>query len=193
MEHTHETIFLTGRAGTGKSTLLKHFIKTTKKEVAVLAPTGVAALNIEGMTIHRFFGFSTTVTVMEAKKKAKKAEKAGLAGMYSFFDTIIIDEISMVRADLLDCIDIFLKTLLDNSKPFGGKQMIFIGDLYQLPPIVQASEKEHFSSVYPSPYFFDSHVMQEIHDMYYCELEKVYRQSDNTFIELLNAFRNRTF
>jgi ATP-dependent exoDNAse (exonuclease V) alpha subunit len=193
MEHTHETIFLTGRAGTGKSTLLKHFIKTTKKEVAVLAPTGVAALNIEGMTIHRFFGFSTTVTVMEAKKKAKKAEKAGLAGMYSFFDTIIIDEISMVRADLLDCIDIFLKTLLDNSKPFGGKQMIFIGDLYQLPPIVQVSEKEHFGSVYPSPYFFDSHVMQEIHDMYYCELEKVYRQSDNTFIALLNAFRNRTF
>ncbi|HVN95859.1 MAG TPA: AAA family ATPase [Syntrophorhabdaceae bacterium] len=189
MENTTQHAFITGKAGTGKSTLLDHFRRTTAKEVAVLAPTGVAALNIEGHTIHSFFNFKPNVT----PEKIKKVSGAD-GHLYRQFDTIIIDEISMVRADLIDCIEKFLR-LNGPSRGacFGGIQMVFIGDLYQLPPVVTAGEREIFSHRYESPYFFSAQVFTEPgFDMEFIELEKVYRQTDPDFIALLNAIRNRT-
>ena len=140
MENSSTNVFITGRAGTGKSTLLKYFKEHTKKDIAVLAPTGVAAVNVEGQTIHSFFGFRPDITVSKVIKDYKKVRKAK---MYSNLAALVIDEISMVRADLLDCIDKFLKLNgKDESISFGGVQMIFIGDLYQLPPIVKEKESE---------------------------------------------------
>ncbi len=133
MEETGNNIFITGRAGTGKSTLLEYFRSITQKNIVVLAPTGVAAVNISGQTIHSFFGFRPDVTVDKVKQGAKKKASP----IYKNLDSIVIDEISMVRSDLLDCVDQFLRI---NGKtpglPFGGIQMIFIGDLYQIPPVV---------------------------------------------------------
>lgn len=189
MEKTSNHIFITGRAGTGKSTLLQYFRLKTKKEVAVLAPTGVAALNVYGQTIHSFFGFKPDITLDKVEKLSASQSK-----LYRAFDCLIIDEISMVRADLLDCIDLFLR--LNGRKkeqPFGGLQMIFIGDLYQLPPVVTSKEKKIFSLGYESPYFFSSRVFHDPHfKLEFIELEKIYRQSDQDFINLLNAIRNRT-
>ncbi len=190
MEVTHNNVFLTGKAGTGKSTLLSHFMKHTKKNVVVLAPTGVAALNVQGETIHSFFGFMPNMTVDKAKKKGAKATKNEL---YQELTTIIIDEVSMVRADLADCVDQFLKAARKNKEPFGGVQMVFIGDLYQLPPIVMNHEKDFFAEFYESPWFFHSKaVRDERFYMELVELDKIYRQSDNQFIDLLNAIRVNT-
>ena len=189
MEKTKSHLFITGKAGTGKSTLLDHFRRTTGKEVAVLAPTGVAALNIEGQTIHSFFNFKPNITPEKIKKVS------GVDGrIYKEFDTIIIDEVSMVRADLLDCVEKFLRLNGPSRKKwFGGIQMIFIGDLYQLPPVVTTAEKEIFSHRYETPYFFSAQVFKEkAFDMEFIELEKVYRQTEPDFIALLNAIRNRT-
>lgn len=187
IEGTIKNVFITGKAGTGKSTLLNHFKETTKKEIIVLAPTGVAALNVGGQTIHSFFSFAPDITINSVKKHTgTKAE------MYKIIETIIIDEISMVRADLLDCVDRFLRLNGKNQrKPFGGVQMVFIGDLYQLPPVVTGKEKEIFNEYYKSPYFFDAKVFEHI-DIHLIELEKIYRQSDKKFINLLNAVRNRS-
>jgi hypothetical protein len=189
MEKTDHHVFITGKAGTGKSTLLDHFRRTTAKEVAVLAPTGVAALNIEGQTIHSFFNFKPNIT----PEKIKKAPGAD-GRLYKEFDTIIIDEVSMVRADLLDCVEKFLRLNGPSRKKwFGGIQMVFIGDLYQLPPVVTTAEKEIFSHRYETPYFFSAQVFkEETFDMEFIELEKVYRQTEPDFIALLNAIRNRT-
>jgi len=189
MENTKRHMFITGKAGTGKSTLLEYFRRTTNKEVAVLAPTGVAALNIQGQTVHHFFHFKPDVTP-EKIKKVRGSE--GL--FYKEFDTIIIDEISMVRADIMDCIEKFLRLNGPSRKAwFGGVQMIFIGDLYQLPPVVTTAEKEIFSHRYETPYFFSAQVFKEVaFDMEFVELEKVYRQTETDFIALLNAIRNRT-
>ncbi len=186
-ENTKNNIFITGRAGTGKSTFLKYFRDNTKKEIAVLAPTGVAALNVKGQTIHSFFGFKPDITIHKVKDiKPKNSE------LYKKLDTIVIDEISMVRADLLDCIDAFLrKHGPKRRKPFGGVQMIFIGDLYQLPPVVTSREKPIFKDYYSSPYFFSSQVFNEC-EFEFVELEKVYRQSDSAFLEILNSIRNNT-
>ncbi|MFC1771715.1 AAA family ATPase, partial [Candidatus Margulisiibacteriota bacterium] len=190
LEKTKQCLFITGKAGTGKSTLLTYFINNTKKIVVVLAPTGVAALNVKGETIHSFFRFKPGITVETAKKKARKVKENSI---YHKIDAIVIDEISMVRADLLDCIDEFLKTALKKRKPFGGVQMVFIGDLYQLPPVLTNQEKEHFNLVYDSPYFFSSKVMTSgKFKLSFVELEKVYRQSEYEFIELLNAIRNNS-
>jgi GTPase SAR1 family protein len=189
MENSNRHIFITGKAGTGKSTLLDYFRNNTKKEVAVLAPTGVAALNVRGQTIHSFFGFKPNVT----QEKIKKLP--GMDGeIYKEFDTIVIDEVSMVRADLLDCIEKFLRLNGPYRKQwFGGIQMVFIGDLYQLPPVVTSMEKEIFTHRYETPYFFSAQVFREpSFDMDFIELEKVYRQTDSDFIELLNTIRNRT-
>jgi ATP-dependent DNA helicase PIF1 len=189
LENSTRHAFITGRAGTGKSTLLTYFRERTRKEVAVLAPTGVAALNIHGQTIHSFFGFKPNVT----PDKIRKAP--GQDGdIYKEFDTIIIDEVSMVRADLLDCVEKFLRLNgRHRKKPFGGVQMIFIGDLYQLPPVVTTAEREIFSHRYQSPYFFSSQIFNEPNfDMEFIELEKVYRQTDGDFIALLNSIRNRS-
>ena len=189
LERTGKNIFITGKAGTGKSTLLQYFRKYTKKAIVVLAPTGVAAVNIDGMTIHAFFHFKPDIT----KEKVARIERPS-AGIYQSIGMIIIDEISMVRADLLDCVDKFLRLNGKNkNKPFGGVQMVFIGDLYQLPPVVVGKEMALFRSEYKSQYFFDAHVcQQESFQMEFIELEKIYRQKDEQFIRLLNAIRNKS-
>ncbi len=188
MEDTDRNVFVTGRAGTGKSTLLQHFRNNTKKALAVIAPTGVAAVNVKGQTIHSFFNFKIDVTP-DTVKKIRPRDKA----IYKNLDAIVVDEISMVRADILDCIDIFLRIHgKKKSLPFGGIQMIFIGDLYQLPPVVRYREKAMFSEYYKSPYFFDSKVFSNGLDMEFIELEKVYRQKDERFLNILNAIRNNT-
>ncbi len=186
MENTSRNVFITGKAGTGKSTLLDYFRNHTKKKIVVLAPTGVSALNVRGQTIHSFFKFKPNVTLNSIKKI-----KGNNKNIYRELDTIVIDEASMVRADLLDCIDKFLRLNVEKKKPFGGIQMIFIGDLYQLPPVVTGKEKDFFNTYYKSPYFFDSMVMKEI-DMEFIELEKIYRQKDEDFIAILNAIRNNS-
>src|ERR1035437_8186122 len=144
MEKTREHLFITGKAGTGKSTLLQYFRNNTKKNVVVLAPTGVAAVNVKGQTIHSFFGFDIGSTPNKVKKVSEIKSV-----MYWHLKTIIIDEVSMVRADLLDCIDAHLRKNGRRKKlPFGGVQMIFVGDLYQLPPVVTSDEPEIFNSYY---------------------------------------------
>ena len=187
MEHTNRHVFITGKAGTGKSTLLEYFRSITTKNIVVLAPTGVAALNVNGETIHSFFRFGPDITPDRVKKVS------GYAGeIYRSIDAIVIDEISMVRADLMDCIDRFMRLNgPDRNAPFGGVQMIMIGDLYQLPPVVRSAEKQLFRKFYKSEYFFDAKVFQEI-DFEFVELEKVYRQKDPVFIEILNQIRSNT-
>ena len=190
IEETSENLFLTGKAGTGKSTLLDYFRENTEKKVAILAPTGVAAVNVHGETIHSFFGLKPNFELEEAKRSGKKPKNPGL---YKRLQTIVIDEISMVRADLLDAIDIFLQNARENPEPFGGVQMVFIGDLYQLPPVVTRDDKTSFSLKYNSPFFFAAGVFEtgNFH-MNFIELDEVYRQSDNDFINILNAVRNKT-
>ncbi len=189
MENTSKNVFITGRAGTGKSTLLKLFRDTTKKKIVVLAPTGVSALNVQGQTIHSFFRFKTDITPDKIKKLSAQSHTKKI---FMKLKTIVIDEISMVRSDLLDCIDRFMRLNGEYADlPFGGVQMIFIGDLYQLPPVVTSKEREIFSSYYPSPYFFDAHAFENF-SMEFLELEKIYRQTDENFIHLLNTIRNNS-
>lgn len=190
LEESYKHLFITGNAGTGKSTLLEYFKKSTKKKVAVLAPTGVAALNVEGQTIHSFFLIPPNITpdkVLDHKLPAKRKKLIGN------LDMIIIDEASMLRADLLDCIDVSLRHYRqETSIPFGGVQMVFIGDLYQLPPVVAgAQERELFRSHYNSPYFFSAKAVQDL-SMTFLELDKIYRQTDMDFITLLNKVRNNS-
>lgn len=188
MEQTNRHLFITGRAGTGKSTLLNYFQRHTGKNVAILAPTGVAAVNVGGQTIHSFCGFKPDVTLQSIRRKRKKDGNS----IYKKFDTIVIDEVSMVRADLLDCVDRFLRLNGPTDKePFGGIQMVFIGDLYQLPPVLNSKEKDLFRLCYRTPYFFSAAVFGEL-ELTFVELEKVYRQQDGEFIRLLNAIRNRS-
>lgn len=192
MEGGKQFVFITGRAGTGKSTLLRYFRETSNLAIPVLAPTGVAALNVDGETIHRFFRFPPGISARDAKKKGANARKDKL---YASVNTLIIDEISMVRADLLDCVDVFLRAARGVDRPFGGTRIIAIGDLYQLPPVVTSADKEIFYNLYTTPYFFSSKVMNEIiatDVIAFIELEKIYRQTDNTFIAILNNIRNRT-
>jgi len=186
MENTDKNLFVTGKAGTGKSTLLDYFRNNTKKKVVILAPTGVAALNVRGETIHSFFRFKPDITVPKVNNIYGRK-----ASIYKKIDTIIIDEVSMVRADLLDCVNKFLQLNGKDWTAFGGTQMIFIGDLYQLPPVVKDGEKEIFESYYESPYFFSAEVFKEF-SMEFIELEKIYRQKDKKFIDILNSIRNNT-
>jgi ATP-dependent DNA helicase PIF1 len=188
LQKTSKNVFITGKAGTGKSTLLEYFRQNTKKKVVVLAPTGVAALNVKGQTIHSFFKFKPDITLDKVKKIVKSRKK----NVYQAADTVVIDEISMVRADLLDCVDRFLRlNCTRRSLPFGGKQMVFIGDLYQLPPVIKGKEREIFKSHYKTGYFFSAHSFEEL-PMEFIELMKIYRQKDERFIEILNAIRNST-
>ena len=188
MEDSLRHVFVTGRAGTGKSTLLTYFRRKTRKNVVVLAPTGVAAINVGGQTIHSFFGFKPDVTPGSIRKKGKDEKKS----LYRKLTTIVIDEVSMVRADLLDCVDKFLRLNgPDITQPFGGVQMILIGDLYQLPPVVTSSQKEIFRTHYATPYFFSAKAFKDL-DLAFVELEQVYRQTDSEFIRLLNTIRNRS-
>lgn len=189
LEKSKKNAFITGKAGTGKSTLLQYFRTNTKKKIVVLAPTGVAALNVKGQTIHSFFRFPPHIIVQTVNKQRFSKK---LKDMVNSIDTIVIDEVSMVRADLMDCIDASLRFYRKKEEPFGGLQMIFIGDLYQLPPVVSGTEeRELFQTYYESPYFFDSNVIQDI-SMEFIELNKIYRQKDQEFIELLNKIRNGT-
>jgi ATP-dependent DNA helicase PIF1 len=187
LENTGQHIFITGKAGTGKSTLLQYFRQKTSKNVAVLAPTGVAAINIKGQTIHSFFNFKPDVTPesvgdIPVRKRKRK--------MYQELDAVIIDEVSMVRADLMDCIDVFLRLYgPDYDRPFGGIQMVFFGDLFQLPPVVGHGEEDIFKTHYPTPYFFSAKVF-ELLDYQLMQLKKIYRQKDEHFIRLLNAVRD---
>ena len=185
LEKTKASAFITGRAGTGKSTLLKLFVRTTKKRVAVVAPTGIAALNVGGQTIHSFFKFPPKLMMPSDIRKLRSRR------LYKNLDLIIIDEISMVRADMLDNIDRFLRINREQpGKPFGGVQMVFFGDLFQLPPVVVAEEeKRYLEEKYDSPYFFSSDVVQQEMELDYIELHKVYRQEQRHFLRLLEAVR----
>ena len=187
MEATDRSLFITCRAGTGKSTLLSHFCARTKKRPVVLAPTGVAALNVKGQTIHKFFNFYIDVTPEKIRRRQIKPRSTRL---YQKLRTLIIDEISMVRADLLDCVDEFLRLYGPvEGAPFGGVQMIFVGDLYQLPPVVRREDAEHFESRYETPYFFSAGCLKEV-EFSVIELDTIYRQRDTHFIELLNRVRD---
>jgi len=183
LEYTNDHLFITGRAGTGKSTLLQVFRNTTKKRVVVLAPTGIAALNVRGQTIHSFFGFPPRLlnkTEIERRKNNR---------IYKNLDMVIIDEISMVRADILDNIDYFLRLNRGLNMPFGGVQMVFFGDLFQLPPVVSTPfEKQYFQTTYQTPYFFSAKIMQNI-SLKMVELLHVYRQEERHFINLLDSIR----
>ena len=186
---TGKNVFITGKAWTGKSTLLEYFRDHTEKKVVILAPTWVSAINVRGQTIHSFFWFKPDVTYETVRRIKKEDDKNNI---YKKIDIIIIDEISMVRADLLDCVDKFLRL---NAKfpnhPFWWIQIVFIWDLYQLSPVVNKYENELFSNYYDSPYFFSAKLFQEF-DMEFIELEKIYRQTDSSFINLLNKIRNNT-
>lgn len=187
IEKTQKNLFITGKAGSGKSTLLDYCIQNCSKNMIVLAPTGVAALNVKGQTIHRFFGFNIQITPeqISSKRFLPRAKR-----IYQKIDTIIIDEVSMLRADLLDCIHEFM-TLYGPKKgaPFGGVQMVFVGDLYQLPPVITNQEINLFKERYNSPYFFDANVFKSI-TLDVIELSKIYRQTDHAFIELLSRIRS---
>jgi ATP-dependent DNA helicase PIF1 len=190
LEKTDRSLFVTGKAGTGKSTLLQLFRNTTRKKTAVLAPTGVAALNVQGQTIHSFFGFPPrVVTPSEA---ARKVTRKDLLRMYKNLEVLIVDEISMVRADVLDGMDKFLRVNRENFRPFGGVQVVFFGDLFQLPPVVTKDpvEAAYFRDYYESPYFFSAKIFQEPDfELDTLELRKVYRQESRHFLRLLEAVR----
>ena len=193
---TGRSIFLTGKAGTGKTTFLKHICQTTPKRHIVLAPTGVAAINAGGSTIHSFFllpfcpylpDVKELVTEYQMPEHRSKFKKERLK-LIRTLDLLIIDEISMVRADLLDAVDMTLRKYRKSSLPFGGVQLLMIGDAQQLSPVVKEDERPYMSMVYPSPYFFHSKALQKI-DYITIELQKVYRQKDQEFVNILNAIR----
>lgn len=191
LEYTDECIFITGKAGTGKSTLLKYFVANTSKACIVLAPTGIAAINVGGVTIHSFFRLPFRPIVEGDEEIHRFPRNSEKFKIIQKTDVFIIDEVSMLRADIIDAID---QTLRLNSaypdKPFGGKQMVFFGDLFQLEPVVQNNEVEQylFNEYYNSHYFFDARVFRQIH-MHCIELRKIYRQSDPDFIHILDTIR----
>jgi ATP-dependent DNA helicase PIF1 len=186
IENTQENIFITGKAGSGKSTLLKYLKKNTAKNVAVLAPTGVAAVNIGGQTIHSFFGFPPRLIQKGNIHRRRNSD------VIQKLDAVIIDEVSMVRADIMDGIDYALRINRNEMKlPFGGAQMVFFGDLFQLSPVVEKEAQDILEERYDSPYFFSAKVFNKLR-LRYVELSKNYRQSDTKFIDLLNKIRNKT-
>ena len=195
--HTHQSVFLTGKAGTGKSTFLKYICQHTKKKYVVLAPTGIAAINAGGVTLHSFFKLPFRPMLPDDPDLSTQRGR-----IYDFFkypkekrkilqevELIIIDEISMVRADLIDCIDKILRVFSGNARmPFGGKQLLFVGDVFQLEPVVKVDEREILARFYPNPFFFSAHVFQAI-NLVPIELRKVYRQRDSHFVQILDRIR----
>ena len=183
-----KNILITGRAGTGKSTLLGVYLKEHSKTTAVVAPTGVAALRVKGRTIHQFFGFQIRIT-LELIHKMKKPRNHKI---YQNLRTLVIDEVSMLRADLHDCIELFLRKFGPHpGEPFGGVHIVYIGDLYQLPPVVTQAEWSAFKEIYSSPFFFSAKCAEQ-NDIEIIELEKIHRQDDKTFIDILENIRNNT-
>ena len=182
-------LFVTGKAGSGKSTFLEYCRDHINKNMVLLAPTGVAALNIKGQTIHRFFGFPVNISVEKIRSGDFTPRSKRI---YKNLETLIIDEVSMLRADLLDCINSFLELYgPQKDQPFGGVQMVFVGDLYQLPPVISGTEQSYFMQKYDSPYFFSAEIFKKI-TLEIIELQKIYRQKDQEFIEMLSRFRTNT-
>ena len=188
VEHTGRSIFLTGKAGTGKTTFLKTVVERSSKRSIVVAPTGVAAINAGGMTIHSFFQLPFAPFVPGAKIESKFDFGKEKRKLIASLDLLIIDEISMVRSDLLDAIDSVLRRFRDKYKPFGGVQLLMIGDLQQLTPVVTPEDEKMLAPYYDTPYFFGSKALAQI-DYVTIQLEKVYRQQDDTFLTLLNHIR----
>ncbi len=191
VRNTHKNIFLTGKAGTGKTTFLHQIKQEAQKRMVIVAPTGVAAINAGGMTIHSFFqvpfGPFLPGSIQDPSRQRRfSGEKIRLI---QSLDLLVIDEISMVRADLLDAIDDVLRRYRDRSKPFGGVQLLMIGDLHQLPPVVKDEEWHMLRDHYQTAYFFGSHALRNTEPVS-IELTHIYRQSDATFIELLNKVRD---
>ncbi|MDR6845051.1 helix-turn-helix domain-containing protein [Flavobacterium granuli] len=204
INQTHQSVFLTGKAGTGKTTLLKEIIATTHKNTVVVAPTGIAALNAGGVTIHSMFqlpfgGFIPDNSAPQFSDTTKFETKATLRRHFKMsgqkravirnMELLIIDEVSMLRADLLDAMDYMMQTVRRKSAPFGGVQVLFIGDLLQLPPIIRDEEWRTLRNYYRGKFFFHAHVIQQYPPLY-IELSKIYRQTDDRFISVLNNLRN---
>lgn len=204
VNHTDRNIFLTGKAGTGKTTFLKYIRQHSYKKMAVAAPTGVAAMNAGGTTLHSLFWLPFGMYIEDyelawddtdghiynrrrlfGKVKLTKQRRTLLQEI----DLLVIDEVSMLRADTLDAIDAILKSVRRDARPFGGLQVLFIGDMYQLPPVVKEREREVMSRYYPSPFFFDAKVLRD-NPPVLLELKKIYRQSEQAFIDILNDIRN---
>ena len=204
INQTHRSIFLTGKAGTGKTTLLKEIIQSTHKNVVVVAPTGIAALNACGVTIHSMFqlpfggfipdfiapNFSDFVKFESKNTLVRHFKMSGLKkSVIKNMELLIIDEVSMLRADLLDAMDFMMQTVRKNKIPFGGVQVLFIGDLLQLPPVIREEEWRTLKNYYKGKFFFHSHVVQQNPPLY-IELSKIFRQTDDVFISILNNLRN---
>ena len=191
VENTGETVFLTGNAGTGKTTFLRDLVARSKKRLVVLAPTGIAAINAGGVTIHSFFQLPFNPFIPGSDpfggERRMKFSKMKLQLIRSL-DLIVIDEVSMVRADLLDAIDAVLRRIRRDARPFGGVQLLMIGDLMQLPPVTKDNEDSMLAPYYRSSYFFDSRALSSMR-YHIVELKKIYRQNDQRFISLLNAIR----
>lgn len=182
MENSNNNLFITGKAGTGKSYLLKYFRKNTTKKVLYCAPTGIAALNIDGVTLHSAFGWNNLTDEHEIKLSSNKLS------LLKSLDTLVIDEISMVRVDVFNQIDKILKKANNNSKPFGGKQLIIFGDLFQLPPVAKREETEFFTDKYGGIFFFNSPAYIE-GNFKFNELTEIFRQTDKEFVDILNDIR----
>lgn len=204
VNHTSRHIFLTGKAGTGKTTFLKYIKENCPKQMAIVAPTGVAAINAGGVTIHSFFQLPFSPFVPEARGFVGDGEEVSnkhtllsrlrlnneRRKVFQELELLVIDEISMVRCDVLDAIDLVLRHVRHRaSERFGGVQLLFIGDMFQLPPVVKEHEWNLLRDYYNSPYFFDSHVVREEPPVY-MEFTQIYRQTDQGFIDLLNKVRN---
>ncbi len=189
VEKTGKSVFLTGKAGTGKTTFLKDVVANSRKRVVVVAPTGIAAINAGGATMHSFFQLPLHPWVPGMKFESKFAFSKEKRSIIKTLDLLIIDEISMVRADLLDAVDSALRRFRNRSKPFGGVQLLMIGDLQQLSPVLTDEDMQFLSQYYPTPYFFSSRALSQI-DYVTIELKEVYRQQDEDFISILNSVRS---
>ena len=204
INQTHRSVFLTGKAGTGKTTLLREIIQTTHKSTVVVAPTGIAALNAGGVTIHSMFqlpfgGFIPDNSSPQFSQNTKFETKATLRRHFKMsglkksviknMELLIIDEVSMLRADLLDAMDFMMQTVRKKNTPFGGVQVLYIGDLLQLPPVIRDEEWKTLRTYYKGKFFFHSHVVQQNPPLY-IELSKIFRQTDDAFISVLNNLRN---
>ena len=183
IERTNGPFFITGNAGTGKSTFLQYYLESTVDSPVVLAPTGVAAVNVGGTTIHSFFKFPPHYVSLDSIHYDAKWK------FHHSLRVLVIDEISMVRSDMLDNIDVFLRKNMQNDTPFGGVKVIMIGDLRQLPPVVEQTLSKFFNEVYTSPFFFSAKVFEETNMTKYT-LTQCFRQSDPDFIRILNNVRD---
>lgn len=194
VQYTNKLIYLTGKAGTGKTTFLKYLRKVTNKKMVVLAPTGVAAINAKGQTVHSFFQLSPSLFVPNDSRLTSDfyntfRYSSDKQQIIRNLELLVIDEVSMLRCDLLDAIDIILRTIRKQMRqPFGGVQVLLIGDTFQLPPIAQSDEQQILKQYYESEFFFSSKVLMENKPLY-IELKKIYRQKEQEFIDILNRIR----